>query len=243
MKTLTIFKREMGSYFGQLTAYIVIFIFLIFVMIMTFALGKFMEVGDASLYNTFFNWHPLIYIILVPIVGMRMWSEEHRNNTIELLGTYPISIWSTILGKYFAAAMVWMVALALTFPIWITTNYLGAPDNVVIFSGYLGSYLVCCSYLAITSIISAFSKDQVVTLVLSCFACFLLYILGLDTVVRWVQGVAGRSTADILSSTGVWDHFRSLNIGNFRPQDFIWFVTTISTCLVGTSFILKSKRS
>ncbi len=243
MNTFTIYKREMASYFGQLTAYIAIFIFLVFIMIMTFAVTQFMRVGDASLQYTFFYWHPLVYVLLVPIVGMRMWSEEHRSNTIELLGTFPISVWSTILGKYFAAATVWLVALILTFPIWITTNYLGDPDNFVIFSGYLGSFLVCCSFLAITSLISAFTKDQVVTLVVSCFVCFLIYMLGFDQVARWVQTLAGNEVAEVFTATGVWDHFRSLNVGSFRLQDFVWFATVISTALLGTNFILKSKRA
>ncbi len=243
MNTLTIYKREMSSYFSQLTAYIAIFIFLIFIMIMTFAVAQYMRVGDASLQYTFFYWHPLVYVLLVPIVGMRMWSDEHRSNTIELLGTFPISIWSTILGKYLAAATVWLIALALTFPIWITTNYLGDPDNFVIFSGYLGSFLVCCSFLAITSLISAFTKDQVVTLVLSCFICFLIYLVGFDQVARWIQTVAGNSVAEVFTATGVWDHFRSLNVGNFRLQDFVWFATVISTSLIGTNFVLNSKRN
>ena len=243
MNTFTIYKREMASYFGQLTAYVAIFIFLIFIMVMTFAVSNFMVVGDASLQYTFFYWHPLVYILLVPIVGMRMWSEEHRANTIELLGTYPISIWSTIMGKFLAAATVWFIALSLTFPIWITTNYLGEPDNFVIFSGYLGSFLVCCSYLAITSLVSAFTKDQVITLVLSCFICFMIYLLGFDQVARWVQNIAGRGAAEVFSATGIWDHFRSLNAGNFRLQDFVWFTTVITTSLIGTNIILKSKRT
>jgi len=172
-----------------------------------------------------------------------MWSDEHRSNTIELLGTFPISMWSTILGKYLAAATVWLIALSLTFPIWITANYLGNPDNFVIFSGYLGSFLVCCSFLAITSLISAFTKDQVVTLVLSCFICFLLFMIGFDQVARWVQGVVGTSAAEVFTATGIWDHFRSLNVGNFRLQDFVWFTTVIATSLIGTNFILNSKRS
>ena len=241
--TKAIYKRELGSYFNQLTAYIAIFIFLIFVMIMTFAVAQFMRVGDASLQYTFFYWHPLVYVLLVPIVGMRMWSDEHRSNTIELLGTFPISTWSAILGKYLAAATVWLAALALTFPIWITTNYLGDPDNVVIFSGYLGSFLTCLSFLAITSLVSPFSKDQVVTLVISSFLCFLLFLLGFDQVARWIQTMAGEGLSEVFTATGVWDHFRSLNVGNFRLQDFVWFATVISASLVGTNFILTSKRS
>ena len=243
MRTFTIYKRELSSYLGQLTAYIAIFIFLVFIMIMTFAVSSFMQVGDANLHNTFFYWHPLIYIILVPMVGMRMWSEEHRSNTIELLGTYPISMWSTILGKYLAVATIWFIAITLTFPIWITVNFLGNPDNFVIFAGYLGSFLVCCSYLAITSLVSAFTKDQVVTLVLSCFVCFFVYLIGFDVVSRWVQNVAGRNIAELFSSAGVWSHFHSIHIGNFRIQDIVWFITVISTCLIGTNFILQSKRA
>lgn len=241
--TLTIYKRELGSYFNQLTAYIAIFIFLIFVMIMTFAVGRYMEVGDASLQYTFFYWHPLVYILLVPIVGMRMWSDEHRSNTIELLGTFPISTWSAILGKYMAAATVWLVALALTFPIWITTNYLGDPDNFVILSGYLGSFLVCLSFLAVTSLVSSFTKDQVVTLVLASFVCFLIFLIGFDQVARWIQTVFGEDASEVFTATGVWDHFRSLNRGNFRLQDFVWFATVIIVSLLGTNFILTSKRA
>ena len=174
---------------------------------------------------------------------MRMWSEEHRSNTIELLGTFPISTWSAILGKYLAAATVWLVALALTFPIWITTNILGNPDNFVIFSGYLGSFLVCLCFLAVTSLVSSFSKDQVVTLVLSSFACFLIFLIGFDQVARWVQTVLGDGASEVVSATGVWDHFQSLNRGNFRVQDFVWFATTIGTSLIGTNIILNSKRA
>lgn len=242
-KTGAIFRRELGSYFNQPTAYVAIFIFLIFVMIMTFAVGQFMRVGDASLEYSFFYWHPLIYILLVPIIGMRMWSEEHRTNTIELLGTFPTSTWSAILGKYLAAVVVWGLALLLTFPIWLTTNYLGNPDNFTIFSGYLGSFLVCCSYLAITSLISSFSKDQVVTLVISSFVLFGTFLFGFPQVSRWVQSVAGETVNEILTSLGVWDHFQSLMRGNFRFQDFVWFGVTIFTCLLGTSFILNSKRA
>ena len=233
----------MKSYFSQLTAYIAIFIFLVFVMTMTFAVAQFMRVGDASLQYTFFYWHPLVYVILVPIVGMRMWSEEHRSNTIELLGTYPISNWSTILGKYLAASTVWLIALGLTFPIWITTNYLGDPDNVVIFSGYIGSFLVCLSFLAVTTLISAFSKDQVITLVVSSFVCFALFLVGFDQVSRWIQQVWGDGVSEVFSATGVWDHFRSLNTGNFRLQDFVWFASMIGGCLIGTNFIINAKRA
>src|ERR1035437_216058 len=139
----TIYKRELGSYFTQPTAYAIIIIFLLLSLGLTFTFGRFIRIGDATLEWSFFFWHPWIFMLLAPAVGMRLWSNDQRNDTIEPLGTFPISTWSAILGKYLAAVTVWLVALLGTFPIIITVNYLGSPDNGAILSGYIGSFLVC----------------------------------------------------------------------------------------------------
>lgn len=239
----TIFKRELKSYFSQPTAYAIIVIFLLFALGLTFTFGNFISVGDASLEWTFFSWHPWLYMLLAPAVGMKLWADEQRTGTIELLGTFPVSTWSAILGKFLAAASVWLIALLLTFPIIITVNYLGDPDNGAIISGYLGSFLVCCTFLAITMLVSACTRDQVVCLIVSTSLCALMVLAGYDDLVTALAKVAPRSVVEVFTSFGVWEHFRSLNRGLFRVQDLVWFASIIFISLLGTSAILSAKRA
>ncbi len=243
MTSLTIFKRELKSYFAQPTAYAIIVIFLILSLGMTFTFGNFMRVGDASLEYSFFFWHPWLYMLIAPAIGMKLWADEQRSGTIELLGTFPVSIWSAILGKFLAAAMVTLVALALTFPIVITVNYLGSPDNGAIASGYIGSFLVACTFLAITMLISACTRDQVVCLIVSVSICTIMVLCGYDDFTRELAKATSASTVEAIVAFGVWDHFSSLNRGLFRLQDFIWFSSFIGLCLLGTSTILSAKRA
>jgi len=239
----TIFKRELKSYFSQPTAYAIIVIFLLFALGLTFTFGKFIAVGDASLEWTFFSWHPWLYMLLAPAVGMKLWADEQRTGTIELLGTFPVSTWSAILGKFLAAASVWLIALLLTFPIIITVNYLGDPDNGAIISGYLGSFLVCCTFLAITMLVSACTRDQVVCLIVSTAACAVMVLAGYDDLVTELAKIAPQSVVEVFTSFGVWEHFRSLNRGLFRIQDMVWFASIIFISLLGTSAILSAKRA
>lgn len=241
--TFTIYKRELGSYFSQVTAYAIIVIFLLFSTGLSFTFGEFMRVGDASLEWSFFFWHPWIYMLLAPAVGMKLWSDEQRTGTIELLGTFPITTWSAILGKYLAAATVWLVALLLTFPMVITVNYLGDPDNGAILAGYIGSFLVCCTFLAITLIVSACTRDQVACLIVSVTLCVLMVLCAYDPVTRELSKVVSPATLEGITSVGVWDHFSSVNGGLFRLQDFAWFGSFIVLCLLGTSAILSAKRA
>ena len=177
-----IFKRELSSYFSQPTAYAIIVVFLLLSLGFTFTFGNFMRVGDASLEYSFFFWHPWVFMVLVPAVGMKLWSDEQRTGTIELLGTFPISVWSAIFGKYLASCLVWLVALLLTFPIVITVNWLGDPDNGVILASYLGSFLMAGAFLAIGSCISALTKNQVIAFIIAATICFLLVMSGLELV-------------------------------------------------------------
>jgi ABC-2 type transport system permease protein len=243
MTSLTIYRRELSSYFSQPTAYAIIVVFLLLSMGLTFSFGNFMRVGDASLEWTFFFWHPWIFMLLSPAVGMKLWSDEQRTGTIELLGTFPLSTWSAIIGKYLAAATVWLAALLLTFPILITVNYLGDPDNGAILAGYIGSFLVCCTFLALTMLFSACARDQVVCLIVSVVICVGMVLCGYDDFTRELGKAVSPTAVEAVLSFGVWDHFRSLNRGLFRLQDLVWFASFIMVCLLGTSAILSAKRS
>jgi ABC-2 type transport system permease protein len=243
MSSCTIYQRELRSYFSQPTAYAIIVIFLIFSLGLTFTFGEFMRTGDSSLEWTFLFWHPWVYMLLAPAVGMKLWADEQRTGTIELLGTFPVSTWSAIIGKFMAAATVWLVALLLTFPIILTVNYLGDPDNGAIFAGYLGSFLVCCTFLAITMLVSACTRDQVVCLIVSVAICVLVVLCGYDPVTRELSNVVSPGVLEGIVSMGVWDHFSTLTSGLFRLKDCIWFASIIFVCLLGTSAILSSKRA
>ncbi len=243
MNTWNIFKRELYSYFSQPTAYAIIVIFSLLSIGLTFTFGRFWDFQDASLNYSFFWWHPLLFMILAPAVSMRLWSDEHRSGTIEILGTLPVSLKSAILGKFFASALVWLIALALTFPVVTSVNYLGSPDNWTIFSGYLGSFLVCCTFLAVTSLISAFTRDQVVALIVSVAICFLLTICGIDQVINELRRSWSKETVDILASVGVYSHFQEATRGLIRIPSLLYFIGLISVCLIGTNLVLKSQRT
>ncbi len=243
MPTLTLYKRELTSYFTQPTAYAIIVVFLLATMTFTFTFGRFMDTGDASLDGTFFFYHPWIFMLLAPAVGMRLWSDEQRNGTIELLGTFPVTTWNAILGKYLAAVTIWLVALLLTFPIVITVNYLGEPDNGAIISGYIGSLLVCSTFLAITMLVSAFTRDQVVCLIVSVIVCATMTFCGFDPFILEIGKATSPSVVEALSTLSVLELSDSLDRGLLRLKDIIWFVSIIGVCLLGTSAILSAKRS
>src|SRR5262245_56322639 len=173
----TIAKRELSGYFASPVAYVFIVIFLLLNGFFTFMLGGFFERGEASL-TAFFMWHPWLYLFLVPAVGMRLWSEERRSGTIELLLTMPVTPWQAIVGKFIASWIFLAIALILTFPIAWTVNYLGSPDNGVIFGSYIGSWLLAGSYLAISCMTSAMTRNQVVSFIISVVLCFLLILVG-----------------------------------------------------------------
>src|SRR3990172_632871 len=153
----TIAKRELGAYFTSPVAYVFIVIFLLLAGFFTFMMGGFFERREAGL-TAFFMWHPWLYLFLVPAVGMRLWSEERRLGTMELLLTMPVTTWQAIAGKFLASWLFLALALALTFPVVITVNWLGAPDNGVIFAGYAGSVLLAGSYLAVSCMTSAMTR-------------------------------------------------------------------------------------
>lgn len=239
----TIFKRELKSYFTQPTAYAVICLFAFLSLFLTFTFGRFIETGDANLEWSFFFWHPWIFMLLAPALGMRIWSDEQRSGTIELLGTFPTTIWSAILGKYLAAITVWIIALLLTYPVVIAVNTLGDPDNLTIFSGYLGSILLCSTFLAITCLISAFTRDQVTCLIVSCSVCAMLVFVGYNDVVRLIHKTFSEAISDAIISTTIIEHYRPMLQGAVRIQDLVYFSSIIAACLLCTSAILNAKRA
>src|SRR5262245_51103207 len=161
-KAWTIARRELGAYFSSPVAYVFIVIFLLLTGFFTFMVGGFFKAGQANL-DTFFMWHVWLYLFLVPCVGMRLWAEERRVGTLELLLTKPITSAQAIIGKFLASWAFLGLALVLTFPVFITVNYLGSPDSGVILAAYIGSLLMAGTYLAISCMTSAMTRNQVVS--------------------------------------------------------------------------------
>jgi ABC-2 type transport system permease protein len=243
MNTLTIFKRELTSYFTQPTAYAIVVIFSFLSILLTFTIGNFWAIGDASLHGSFFRYHPLLLMILVPAVSMRQWSDEHYTGTIELLGTFPIRLGSAILGKFLASAVVWALALLLTFPVVWTVGYLGDPDYWTIFSGYLGSFLVCLTFLAITTLVSSFTRDQVVALIASVAICCILTILGWDPVINEIRRSGSDFAVESMTKIGIYSHFFEATLGRITFSSLLYLFGLITVCLVGTNLALRSQRA
>ncbi|MFK7910236.1 MAG: ABC transporter permease [Akkermansiaceae bacterium] len=239
----TIYKRELKSYFTQPTAYAVICIFTFLALFFSIFFGGFLERGDANLAWSFFFWHPWILMLLAPALGMHIWAEEQRTGTIELLGTFPTTTWSAIVGKFAAAATVWLIALAMTCPIVIAVNTLGDPDNLTIFSGYIGSFLICCTFLAITCLVSAFTRNQVVCLIVSVTICKTLVTIGYEQVAMKIRQTFSQPVAEAILSITAFEHFKPMIQGVIHIENLVYFFSIIIACLLCTSAILNSKRS
>ncbi len=240
---ITIAKRELAGYFSSPVAFVVIVLFLLLTEAFTFLFGGFFERGQASLQEPFFIWHPWLYLFLVPALGMRIWSEERRLGTIELLLTMPVTPWEAIVGKFIASWAVVTIALVLTFPVVMAVNFLGNPDNGVIFAGYLGSLLMAGAYLAISSMTSAMTRNQVVSFLVSVVILLLLVFCGWQpitgTMVNWapawlVQGVANIS---------VMTHFESIQKGVLDSRDVLYFLSVIVFSLFTTGVIIRAHRA
>ena len=190
--------RELRSYFATPLAYVFIVIFLAMMGVFTFYLGGFYERGQADL-TPFFNFHPWLYLFLVPAIAMRLWAEERKSGSIELLMTLPVTMWQAVLGKFLAAWLFIAVALALTFPIWLTVNYLGDPDNGVIVAAYLGSLLMAGGFLAIGACISAANRNQVVAFIVTVVICFLFMLAGFPLVLNFFSGWLPTAVLDAIS--------------------------------------------
>jgi ABC-2 type transport system permease protein len=237
-----IFKRELGGYFVTPLAYVFIVIFLLLAGIFTFSMGGFFEAGQADL-RAFFNFHPWLYLFLIPAVSMRLWAEERKAGTVELLMTLPVPLWAAVLGKFLAAWVFCGLALALTFPIWITVNYLGNPDNWVIFAEYLGSLLMAGGFLAIGSCVSALTRSQVIAFVLSVVICFGFLVAGFPPVMDVFRGWAPQFLVDQIARFSFLTNFDSISRGVLATRDLLFFVSLIALCLYANSVVLEAKKA
>lgn len=239
----TIAKRELGAYFTSPLAYVFIVIFLLLCGFFTFFVGQFFEREQASLTRPFFDWHPWFYLFLVPAVGMRLWAEERRVGTIELLLTMPITTWQAILGKFLASWIFLGVALVLTFPVVISVNYLGHPDNGVIFTAYVGSWLMAGAYLAISCLTSALTRTQVVSFIIAVMACLFLILCGFGPVIQLLEGTARPGLVDFVTSFSFITHFEGFQKGVLDSRDVLFFLSVIGFSLFSTSVILRGHRA
>ena len=236
-------KREMTGYFASPVAYVFIVIWLLLVGFFTFMLGGFFEIGEASLARPFFSWHPWLYLFLVPSVGMRLWSEERRQGTMELLLTMPITAWQAIVGKFLASWLFLLVALILTFPIVITVNYLGHVDNHAVLAGYLGSFLLAGGYLAIACFTSALTRNQVISFILSVVICFFLLLAGFEPVTALLIRWAPEKLVDLIASFSFFTHYLNFQKGVIDSRDLIFFASVIGFPLFVTGVILRGLRA
>lgn len=239
----TIAKRELSAYFASPVAYVFIVIFLLLAGFFTFMAGGFFERNQASLVS-FFLWHPWLYLFLVPAVGMRLWSEERRMGTMELLLTMPISSWQAIAGKFLASWAFLALALACTFPVVMTVNYLGNPDNGVIFGAYIGSLLLAGAYLAISCMTSALTRNQVISFILSVVICLFLILAGWPPVTRLLDQITeDPRLVEIVASFSVMTHFEGFQRGVIDTRDLVFFLAVIVFCLFSTSVIIRNHRA
>jgi ABC-2 type transport system permease protein len=239
----TISKRELAAYFSSPLAYVFIVIFLLLCGFFTFMVGGFFERGEASLVRPFFDWHPWFYLFLVPAVGMRLWAEERRVGTIELLLTMPITAWQAIVGKFLASWLFLGLALVLTFPIVLTVNYLGSPDNGVILSGYIGSWLMAGAYLSISCMTSAMTRTQVVSFILAVVVCLFLILAGFPPVINLLESWASPWFVDIIASFSVITHFDGFQKGVLDLRDIVFFASLIGFSLFATGVIIRGHRA
>ena len=237
-----ILRRELASYFATPLAYVFILIFLVLANAFTFYVGGFFQLGQADL-RPFFMFHPWLYLFLIPALTMKLWAEERKSGSIELLMTLPVKVWEAVLGKYLAAWIFTGIALALTFPIWLTVNYLGSPDNGVIIASYLGSLLLAGGFLAIGSCMSALTRNQVVAFILGVAACFVLLLAGYPLVLDVFRGWAPQTLIEAVASLSLLTHFQSITRGVLEARDILYFAMLIGFFLFTTTVAIDLRKA
>jgi gliding motility-associated transport system permease protein len=240
--TVAVLKRELQSYFLTPVAYVFIVIFLISANWLAFGVGGLYERGQADL-SPFFTFHPWLFLFLVPALSMRLWAEERKSGSIELLMTLPLEPWQAVAGKFLAAWLFTALAIALTFPIWITINYLGNPDNGAILAAYVGSILMAGGFLAVGSCISAVTKNQVIAFVLSVIVSFVLLAAGYPFVLDAFSAWLPPSIVDGIASLGFLTHFDDISKGVIDLRDIVYFGLLIGTCLYANTLVLGFKQA
>jgi ABC-2 type transport system permease protein len=237
-----IMRRELASYFATPLAYVFIFIFLVLANAFTFYLGGFYERGQADL-DSFFAYHPWLYLFLIPAVSMKLWAEERKSGSIELLMTQPVTLRDAVLGKFLAAWIFTALALALTFPLWITVNYLGKPDNGAILAAYIGSLLLAGGFLAVGSCMSALTRNQVVAFILGVVACFAFLLAGFPLVLDVFRSWAPQPLTDAIASLSFLTHFQSIEKGVIDVRDLLYFAMLIGFFLLATVVALDLRKA
>jgi len=238
-----IFKRELTGYFETPVAYVFMVVFLMLSGIFTFYIGGFYEMRSADL-TAFFNWHPWLYLFLIPAISMRLWSEERRNGTIELLMTLPITTFEAVMGKFLAAWCFIVISLFLTFPIWLTVNYLGDPDNGVILLSYVASILMGGAFLSIGAGVSALTANQVVSFVISVMVCFLFIVSGFPMVLDFFSSMGlPQSIIDTVSSLSFMTNFGEILKGVLSLKNIIFFVSMIVLWLFVNVVTVENRRA
>ncbi len=240
--TFTIFRRELQSYFNSPVAYVFLVAFLLLTGFLTFMAGYYYERRVADLRQSFFIWHIWVYLLLIPAATMGSWAEERRTGTIELLLTMPITLWQAVLGKFLAAWLFIAIALALTFPIVITTAILGDPDMGVIATAYLGSLLMAGAYVAVGTLASATTKSQVISFVIALAACLLMVLGSLPPVTQMLKWLP-TYIVDGIAYASFWYHFESLKRGVIDLKDIVYYASVITFALFATRVVLDNRKS
>ena len=239
---LPVFKRELSGYFTTPVALVFIVIFLFLAGVFTFNLGGYFERGQADMV-VFFNFHPWLYLFLIPAVSMRLWAEERKSGTIELLLTLPVALSAAVVGKFLAAWAFAGIALTLTFPLWLTTNYLGEPDNGVILAGYLGSLLMAGAFLAIGSCISASTKSQVIAFIISVVICLLFMLAGIREVQGFLADWLPVQAVQVLGGFSFLTRFEAISRGVLDARDVLFFVSIIGVFVAATGVVVNMKKA
>ncbi len=239
---LTVFRRELAGYFATPVAYIFIVIFLVLANALTFYVGYFFERGQADL-QVFFGFHPWLYLFLMPAIAMRLWAEERKTGTIELFLTLPITLTQAVLGKFLAAWAFAGIALLLTFPLWLTVNWLGDPDNGVILAGYVGSFLMAGGYLAIGCCLSALTRNQVIAFVLTVAVCFLFTVSGSAALLSFFGDWAPRALIETIASFSFLTHFNAIIKGVIDARDIVFYAALIAAWLAATVIVVDLKKA
>lgn len=235
-------KRELRSYFGTPLGYVFLIIFVALTSAFTFYVGNFFGRGQADL-QPFFNYHPWLYLLFVPAVAMRLWAEERKTGTIELLMTLPVSTWQAVAGKFLASWVFIGVGLVLTFPVWITVNILGNPDNGVILTSYIGSFLMAGSFLAIGSCISALTKNQVIAFIVAATVCFLFVMSGLELVQNFARVWAPEFVVSAIASLSFLTHFYQIVEGVIDVPDIVFYLSVIAFWLFANVIAVETQKA
>lgn len=238
----TLYRREFLAYFATPLAWIFIVIFVILSGVFTFYMGSFYDRGQADL-DPFFQYVPWLYLFLIPAIAMRVWAEERKTGTLELLLTLPVTLWQVSLAKFLAAWTAVAVALALTFPLWLTVNYLGDPDNGAILAAYLGSLLMAGGYLAIGTCISAATRNQVIAFVVAVMACFVFTLAGFTLLMSVLRGWLPDPLIEAVASLGFLTHFQAISHGVVTAPDLVFFLAMIAVWLYASTVVIDLKKA